>query len=78
MGLLDKTNPKATPKSALYWGVIGSLVTSPIFVLLHKPLRDYWPISLPVVFVFGGLIWALIEWQLDDNDPEEEPPPSTT
>jgi hypothetical protein len=69
MGLLDKTNPCATRESVIRHALIfGSLVAAgyPIACIWSEVLRDNW-FLFPVAVVFGALMGALMEWQIDDG-----------
>jgi hypothetical protein len=68
MGLLAKTNRAATRESVIRWGV-GSAIASAILFVAYSFFRPpaIWPL-FPLVVLFGGLVGALIEWQLDDFD----------
>lgn len=69
MGLLDKTNPNATRDSvvrhAKIWAAVMA-VAYPIACIWNPPLRNLWPVGLPLAILYGAGIGALMEWQLDD------------
>jgi hypothetical protein len=73
MGLLDKTNPKATRRSVLRHAILGAIGVPAFFFALGKPaVRVNWPVLLPVFAVLGAGIAALAEWQLDDSLDESD------
>lgn len=52
MGLLDKTNPRATGRSVIRHAIIGAIFTPAFFFLFGKPaVRAYWAALLPVFAV---------------------------
>jgi hypothetical protein len=66
MGLLDKTNPAATPQSAFRVGVIFGLISATgylIACLSYPAAREnfYW--MFPCLTILGALLGALMEWQ---------------
>ena len=74
MGLLDKTNPHATRRSVARWAVFGA-VSAPLLILLMNRLhgREGYPwIILLLAAIFGAVISALVEWQLDDGLDEDD------
>lgn len=75
MGLLDKTNPRATRQSVIRHAVLGAVAAPAFFFAFGKPaIRADWPALLPVFAVLGAGIAALCEWQLDDgpDKPDDE------
>ncbi|MBU4272152.1 MAG: hypothetical protein KKA28_09855 [Planctomycetes bacterium] len=73
MGLLDKTNRKATPKSVLIHGIIGAIVGCAFFFLAFKSqFVQEWKILLPIWLLLCAGVSALCEWQIDDSDEDEE------
>lgn len=69
MGLLERTNPHATPKSVLRHAGITGIVGGVVYLVLSiwKPnLRDVWPILLPVWVLLCADVGGLYEWQVDD------------
>lgn len=77
MGLLDKTNRRATPTSVLRASAIGAAVGMIVFFLCFKPMyRDAWPVTLPIWILLCAAVAALCEWQVppqsaEDDDPHE-------
>jgi hypothetical protein len=68
MGLLDKTNPRATRRSVIRHSILGAVVIPAFFFALGKPaIRAHWAAFLPVFAVLGALVFALVEWQVDDG-----------
>lgn len=68
MGLLDKTNPRATRRSVIRHAIIGAVTVPAFFLVLGKPaVREHWRVLLPVLMICGAGIAALIEWQVDDG-----------
>ncbi len=68
-GFLAKTNPDATPRSALIWAVIGS-IAAPLLIVLGVPviLELSWLVKIPIIAAASGLgaaIAAIVEWQVD-------------
>ena len=76
MGLLDKTNPKATWQSVILWAVYGALAVPAFFFLLGKPaIREHWPITLPLFAILGASVSAIYEWQVAADcgcEPDED------
>ncbi len=73
MGLLDRTNPRATRESVIRWA-IGGAIGTPVYVVLrlpHLPHR-FWPLILIAAAVLGAGLGALMEWQLDDSEEEDK------
>jgi hypothetical protein len=71
MGLLDKRNPLATPRSATLWACAGAIPAG------IAGLAGFARSDMPTVFkalivasltILGGLIAWAVEWQLDDGD----------
>lgn len=74
MGLLDKTNPRATRGSLIRWAIIGA-VGGPLFVLFvnwAKAKQSVGWIILLLATIFGALTSAIVEWQLDDGPDEDD------
>jgi hypothetical protein len=68
MGLLDKTNPRATRRSVIRHSILGAVVVPAFFFALGKPaIRAHWAAFLPVFAVLGAGVFALVEWQVDDG-----------
>jgi len=75
MGLFDKANPSATPRSDLRHALLGAISGPAFFFAIGKPgVRTHWPVLLPVFAVLGAGVAALCEWQLDDgpDQPDDE------
>ena len=71
MGLLDKTNPRATRKSVILHAILGAISVPTFFFAVGKPgVRAHWHVLLPVFAVLGAGVAALCEWQMDD-DPDK-------
>ena len=69
MGLLDRTNPRATRRSVIRRAILGAFVTPTFFIALGKPeIRAHWAVFIPLFSVLGLGIYALCEWQVDDSD----------
>ncbi|TWT90860.1 acyl carrier protein [Pseudobythopirellula maris] len=69
MGLLDKTNPRATPESVRLHAVIGGVlgfVACVAYFLIWGPEYAGWPLLTPIAALLGAALLALIEWQVDD------------
>jgi hypothetical protein len=68
MGLLDKTNPRATGRSVICHAILGAVVMPIFFFALGKPeIRAHWALLLPVFAILGAGVFALCEWQMDDG-----------
>ena len=74
MGLLDKTNPKATGASVmrnmLLQGAVGALAYL-LVVHWNKPLHELSFLKLSLWSLGCALIGGLYEWQVCDEDNEE-------
>lgn len=73
MGLLEKSNPKATLRSVLLRGIQAAAVGAVVFFIAFKPMyREVWPIALPIWCLLCALVGAVFEWQvprrLDEDD----------
>ena len=72
MGLLDKTNPKATAASVRNWAVGGSIFGLILFCFqaFRNPgvFLQYWYPLAPAMILLGAGAFAIVEWQLDDDD----------
>ncbi len=66
-GLLDKINPKATPRSVLRRAVTSALVGAAFFLLFKPAVREAWRIVLPVWVLLCAAVGALVEWQVPDE-----------
>jgi hypothetical protein len=66
MGLLDKRNRKATPRSVLKHALLCAIAGAVVFFAAFKPMwRQAWPVTLPLWLLLcagGGALW---EWQVD-------------
>ncbi|MBN1588024.1 MAG: hypothetical protein JW888_00750 [Pirellulales bacterium] len=75
MGLLDKTNPKATPWSVLRHAAITGAAGAVIYVVgwwLKGAFREHWPVELAIWSGLCALVGAVWEWQVPDkNDPDD-------
>ncbi len=74
MGLLDKTNPRATRGSVIRWAIFGA-VGGPVFVLFVNWAKGKQPVGwiiLLLAAIFGAAVYALVEWQLDDEPDEDD------
>jgi hypothetical protein len=73
MGLLDKNNPKATPKTILMQSITGAVVGAAAFFLLFRPsVREAWKITLPIWVLLCAAIGALMEWQVPPDEPDDD------
>ncbi len=73
MGLLDKTNPKATPRSVLLWSMMWGGIGAALFFLAFKPAwREAWQITLPLWVLLCAGVGALVEWQVADEGDEND------
>ena len=69
MGLLDKTNPYATPKSTLCHAAVIGIVGAVLYIAfsIWKPdLLIAWFIKLPAWVVLCAIVGGLFEWQVDN------------
>ncbi len=65
MGLLDKTNPKATLGSVLRRAILSAVVGAVVFFLLFKPMyREMWRVTLPIWCLLCAFVGAVVEWQV--------------
>jgi hypothetical protein len=75
MGLLDKTNPDATPRSLFLAADTGAISVPTFFFVLGKPeIRENWRFSLPAMAILGGAIGWLGHWQGESYDMKDDPP----
>jgi hypothetical protein len=67
MGLLNRTNPEATPESIFRWA-IGGAIFAPVwtYLLLLLQPTSFMPHILIAMTILGAGIGALVEWQADD------------
>ena len=75
MGLLDKTNPRATRRSVIRHAIIGALLAPACFFVFGKAaIREHWGVFLPIFALLGAVVGAVCEWQLDDgsDEPDDE------
>lgn len=73
MGLLDKNNPKATPKTIFKRSITSAVVGAVAFFLLFKPsVREAWRIVLPIWVLLCAAIGALVEWQVPPDEPDDD------
>ena len=74
MGLLEKTNPKATLRSVLLRAIQAAAVGTFVFFLAFKPMyREAWPVTLPIWCLLCALVGAVFEWQVP-REPDDGPP----
>jgi hypothetical protein len=74
MGLLDKTNPRATRRSVILHAILGAVVVPDFFLALGKPeFRAHWAVFLPVFAVLGAGIAALAGGQVYDGPDKPAP-----
>ncbi len=67
MGLLDKTNPKATPKSVAKHAALGALIGLGFYgLLLRKGHGGILPFLAFVVL--GAFASGLLEWQMGPDE----------
>jgi hypothetical protein len=72
MGLLDKTNPKATLRSVLVASATSAIVGAVVFFVAFKAQYiKAWPVTLPIWLVLCASVGAIWEWQVS-NDPEND------
>jgi hypothetical protein len=73
MGLLDRTNPKATLRSVLLRSVQTAVVGAVVFFLAFKPMyREMWRVTLPIWCLLCAFVGAVVEWQVpraSDDEP---------
>lgn len=68
MGLLEKTNPKATRRSVLLNALQGAITVPLVIACVGKPnVRKHWRITMPLFTLLGAAIGGLVEWQVDDD-----------
>jgi hypothetical protein len=68
MGLLDKTNPRATRRSVLLKSTVSAVVGAIVFLLAFKPAyRAAWRVALPIWVLLCAGVGALWEWQVRDE-----------
>jgi cyanate permease len=75
MGLLDKTNPRATCWTVLRHAFVVGLVAALLYlvaVFWEGPLREHWVIGLCVWTCLCALVGGLWEWQVRREDGENE------
>lgn len=73
MGLLDKTNPKATRTSVIRGAIIGAVLVPAFFFALGKPsVREHGRALLPAFAILGAAVAAIFEWQVDDSTDESD------
>lgn len=75
MGLLDKTNPRATPWTVLRHGFVVGLVGALLYLLAmlwKDSLRENWGIGLPVWTCLCAFVAGLREWQVRYEDAEDD------
>jgi hypothetical protein len=74
MGLLDKTNPRATRRSVIRQALLGAVVVPAFFFAFGKPvIRARWVALLPVLAVLGAGVYGLAEWQVSDGPDKPDP-----
>jgi hypothetical protein len=75
MGLLDKTNPKATFWSVLRHALVVGTVGASLYLLAtiwKDAERDHWLIGLIVWTLLCAFVGGLWEWQVRQDDDEDE------
>ena len=72
MGLLDKTNPKATPRTTIKRSIITALMGAAFFLLFKPAYREAWPVLLPIWVLLCAAVGALVEWQVPDEPDEDD------
>ncbi len=71
MGLLERTNPRATWRSVLLRAVQAAGVGALVFFLAFKPaVREAWPVMLPIWCLLCAFVGGLFEWQVADEADE--------
>lgn len=78
MGLLDKTNPEATPGSVLTAAAISAFCGGIFFFLAFKAeYIEAWKIALPPWLLLCAAVGAICKWQVPkesyEQDEQEEP-----
>ena len=67
LGLLDKTNPDATPCSVLRHALVSGLIGGVLCLsamLWNEELQEYWTVVLPLWTCLCAFIGGLWEWQM--------------
>lgn len=73
MGLLDRTNPKATLRSVLLRAIQAAVVGVVVFFVAFKPsYREAWPIALPIWCLLCAFVGAVVEWQVPRGSDEAD------
>ena len=68
MGLLDKKNPRATPRSVVKHAVACGIAGAAVFFLGFKSsYREAWPVTLPLWVLLCAVVGALWEWQVAEE-----------
>ena len=76
MGLLEKTNPKATLRSVLLRANPGRGRGAVVFFIAFKPMyREAWPVTLPIWCLLCALVGAVFEWQVPRGSDVGDRPP---
>jgi hypothetical protein len=71
MGLLEKTNPRATLRSVVWRAVQAAAIGAIVFFLACKPaVREAWPVALPIWCLLCAFVGGLVEWQVGDEADE--------
>ncbi len=70
MGLLGKTNPKATWRSTVAHAFVTSLVGTCLYasVLWWNNWWDDWPLKLGICALLSLFVGGLWEWQVADEE----------
>ena len=64
VGLLGKTNPKATARSVIRQALCGGMMGAAVFLLFFKPsYKEVWPVALPLWVLLCAGVGAICEWQ---------------
>jgi fatty acid desaturase len=68
MGLLERTNPRATWRSVVLRAVQAAAVGALVFFVAFKPaVREAWPVTLPIWCLLCAFVGAVVEWQVADE-----------
>lgn len=76
-GLLQKTNPTATLKSAAIHAAVYGMLGAAAWLAIKYwrfPGTPLWTVTLGALA--GGFLGGLIEWQINDTEDESPPPPA--
>ena len=71
MGLLERTNPRATWRSVVWRAVQAAAFGAVVFFPAFKPaLREAWLVTLPIWCLLCAFVGGLVEWQVGDEADE--------